>query len=77
VGSLRKIWPWKEVVDFILDRHGEMIPTVERNILPPLAVGGHFNWEVGLALGLALLGFATVMLLDHWAHLLDPQEQTA
>ncbi len=77
VGSLRKIWPWKEVVDFILDRHGEMIPTVERNVLPAFQVGGQFNTEIFLALGLALLGFATVFLLDRWASLLDPEDEMA
>lgn len=34
VGSLNKVWPWKEVTQTITDRHGEIIPVVERNILP-------------------------------------------
>lgn len=58
-GSLRKIWPWKETVASIIDRHGEILPTVQRNHLPAALTG-----EVFLALGLAVVGFAVVMLLD-------------
>jgi len=34
VGSLNKIWPWKEVTESIVDQHGEVVPLTERNILP-------------------------------------------
>ncbi len=34
VGSLNKVWPWKEVTQTILDRHGELKPIAERNVLP-------------------------------------------
>ena len=58
-GSLRKIWPWKETVSSIIDRHGEVLPTLERNLLPSA-----LNAEVFLALGLGLAGFAVVIALD-------------
>ncbi|HRJ42654.1 MAG: DUF368 domain-containing protein [Caldilineaceae bacterium] len=63
LGSLRKIWPWKEVLATITDRHGELIPTVEANVLPAA-----FGSEVVSALGLAILGFAAVLLLDRLAN---------
>jgi putative membrane protein len=62
VGSLRKVWPWKEEVAFVTGPHGERIPTVERNILP--ALGG----EVVTALLLASLGLIIVLLLERWAN---------
>ncbi|PVX50036.1 putative membrane protein [Balneicella halophila] len=34
IGSLNKVWPWKEVVSTFADRHGEVKPLVERNISP-------------------------------------------
>lgn len=34
MGSLNKIWPWKQVVEFRLNRHGEQIPFIEHNITP-------------------------------------------
>lgn len=68
VGSLRKIWPWKETLDFIVDRHGEMIPTVERNILPALTINGAFNTEIAIALGLLILAFVLVIVIERLAN---------
>lgn len=34
LGSLNKVWPWKEVVETYTDTHGEVKPLVENNILP-------------------------------------------
>lgn len=60
IGSLRKIWPWKDVVEFI-ERKGEIIPTIEHNILPAL------NSDLALAIVLGVIGFILVMGLDRWA----------
>ncbi len=34
MGSLNKIWPWKQVMEFRLNRHGEQVPFIEQNISP-------------------------------------------
>ena len=34
IGALNKVWPWKEAVQTYLDRHGEVKPLVEVNVLP-------------------------------------------
>lgn len=34
IGSLNKIWPWKEVISERLNSHGEMVPLIQKNILP-------------------------------------------
>ena len=34
IGSLNKIWPWKEIISSRLNSHGEYVPLVEKNILP-------------------------------------------
>lgn len=34
VGSLNKVWPWKEVVETYTDSHGKLQPLVESNVLP-------------------------------------------
>lgn len=34
MGSLNKIWPWKQVVEFRLNRHEEQVPLIEHNITP-------------------------------------------
>jgi len=62
VGSLRKVWPWKETVESITDSHGNTLPLVEANIWP-----AHFTGEVAAALGLMLGGFLVVLILDRLA----------
>lgn len=34
IGSLNKIWPWKEIISTRLNRKGEVIPLIEKNLLP-------------------------------------------
>jgi putative membrane protein len=34
IGSLNKLWPWKEVVEFRLSSHGDMVPFIEKSISP-------------------------------------------
>lgn len=34
MGSLNKLWPWKEVLEYHLDRHGNQVPFIETNVLP-------------------------------------------
>jgi putative membrane protein len=62
LGSLRKVWPWKETVETMLDRHGEAIPVKQVNVLPAV-----WTWEVMGVILLALLGFALIVGLNVWA----------
>ena len=34
IGSINKIWPWKEVIEYRIDRHGDQVPLVDQSILP-------------------------------------------
>jgi putative membrane protein len=34
LGSLNKIWPWKETLTWRTDRHGEQLPLLQSNLLP-------------------------------------------
>ncbi len=34
IGSLNVTWPWKETLVTTVDRHGEIIPLVQKNVLP-------------------------------------------
>ena len=67
LGSLRKLWPWKVVLESVVDSHGELLPTVERNQLPALLVGGGVNPELLFAIALAAAGFVVVVLVERWA----------
>jgi putative membrane protein len=59
LGSLRKVWPWKETVKSIVDMHGKVVPIVQSNILP-----GQWNMEVLAAFSLMVLGLLVVLFLD-------------
>jgi putative membrane protein len=60
IGSLNKIWPWKETLETIVVE-GEVKPLVEKNILPAL---GNSEYQVGAAILLALLGIALIILIE-------------
>ncbi len=34
IGSLYVTWPWKQVTEFMTDRHGEQVPLVQANVSP-------------------------------------------
>ncbi|MHA6494344.1 polyprenyl-phosphate transporter [Pseudomonas borbori] len=34
LGSLNKIWPWKETLTWYVDSHGQQVPLLQANILP-------------------------------------------
>ena len=62
LGSLRKVWPWKKTIQGMTDSHGNVLPLVKANILPP-----QWNSEVALALSLMVFGGLVVFSLDLWA----------
>jgi putative membrane protein len=68
IGTLSKIWPWKEVLTWRTNSSGEQVPLLEQNLSP-------FNFEqvtgqpslVGYALIATALGFAVVWGLEKFA----------
>ncbi len=65
IGSLNKVWPWKQVVETFVDRHGEIRPLIEKNVLPhsyPELTG--IDAQMGAAIALALAGFALIFVVE-------------
>lgn len=65
LGSLSVIWPWKQVVETTMNRHGELVPLVQENILPTTYANlnqAPSQWLA--ALGLALAGALIVLALE-------------
>ncbi len=56
LGSLNKVWPWKECIETYTDSKGNIQPLIEHNILP--------DQLVPEAIALAFLGFAIVYVLE-------------
>ncbi len=58
VGSLRKVWPWKEVVETRVNSHGEVVPLIDRNIMPT------FDASIIVPVLLMVAGVALILFLD-------------
>ncbi len=64
IGSLNKIWPWKEVLETRVNSHGETVPFIERSILPIEFVG---EPKIFGAIIMALIGFFLIFGLEKLA----------
>ncbi len=56
LGSLNKVWPWKETLETYVDSHGVVKPLIESNIMP--------NAHVAEAVALMFVGFFVVYFLE-------------
>lgn len=75
IGSLNKVWPWKDTIETYVDRHGEIKPLFQVNILPNeylVRTGGEpFFLE---AIAFAAFGFLLVLGIDRLAAYLSPEK---
>ncbi|WPC04024.1 DUF368 domain-containing protein [Pseudomonas benzenivorans] len=65
LGSLNKIWPWKETLSWQTNRHGEQVPLLQANLSPArfAEVSGQ-DPQLLLAILLALAGVLLVLGLE-------------
>jgi len=61
IGSLNKIWPWKEVISWRVNSHGKQVPLNEESILPSTFNG---DPQLLMAILLAILGFSMIIILE-------------
>jgi putative membrane protein len=59
LGSLRKVWPWKETLVTMVDPHGRLVPVVQSNVLP-----SQWSGELAAAFFLMVVGLVVVLFLD-------------
>ncbi len=65
LGSLNKVWPWKEVIEYRVNSHGEKVPFLESNILPQTyETINQVDSQIVFALILAVGGFLLVFGLE-------------
>jgi putative membrane protein len=65
IGSLNKIWPWKNTLSWTTDRHGESIPLEQINVLPSNLEGT--DPQVAYAITLMITGFGLIFILEQTA----------
>ena len=65
MGSLNKLWPWKQVLEYRLNSHGQQVPFIEQNILPNnyLETTGHDPFFLQALLFMAI-GFFIVVVIE-------------
>ena len=64
IGSLNKIWPWKETIQTRINSHGEIVPFIQSNVLPSNFKGDSNIIEVIL---LSLIGLVLIYLLERFS----------
>ena len=65
IGSLNKLWPWKEVIEYRISSHGEMVPFLEKSISPASYAELTGNPPMVLpVIGVALSGLALIYLFE-------------
>ena len=64
VGSLNKVWPWKQVLETRINSNGEVVPFIENSILPQNFEG---NPQVLTAIILAIAGFIVIFGMEKMA----------
>lgn len=69
LGSLNKIWPWKETLTWRTNSHGIKVAFNEQSISPFSFEG---DAELTLAIVLAIIGFAVIIILEKIAKLSNP-----
>ena len=69
IGSLNKVWPWKQTLSWRINSHDEQVPLLQSNLLPAQyqnVSGEPSLWQAGLAL--MVVAVVLVLLLDWCGH---------
>ncbi|MBV7267917.1 DUF368 domain-containing protein [Winogradskyella luteola] len=61
IGSLNKIWPWKEVLKTRMNSEGKEVTLLDKSILPSSYDGDN---QMLLALIFIIIGFVTILILE-------------
>lgn len=61
VGSLPKVWPWQNVIEYRINSHGESVPFLYQNVMPKSFSGEPYVVACALLL---VLGFVLVLALE-------------
>ena len=66
IGSLNKVWPWKETISTRVNSHGIEVPFLQKSVLP-------FNTavvdsQIIYVVIIAVVGFAVIFILDKYSN---------
>ncbi len=76
LGSLSILWPWKETISTYVDRHGELRPLLQKNVLPSVFEKVNAtDPQILLSIVFMLAGIATIFLLETLAKKSEQQDE--
>lgn len=64
IGSLNKIWPWRQELSYRTDSAGHEVPFLEESVWPSNYPGDPMVWP---AIGLMVIGILVVLVLDRYS----------
>lgn len=64
IGSLNKVWPWKETISYRTNSHGEEVPFIQNNVLPGDFAGDN---QLMFALICMLIGLSLIIVLERFS----------
>lgn len=64
IGSLNKVWPWKETISYRMNSHGEEVPFIQNNVLPGDFAGDN---QLMFAILCMLIGLSLIIVLERFA----------
>ena len=65
MGSLNKLWPWKQTLEYRLNSHGKQVPVVDVNLMPNEYFAATGNDPVVIqALLFAAIGFFIIVFIE-------------
>ena len=68
IGSLNKVWPWKEVLKWDTDAKGNAVAVWEKSVSPcTFKEVTHTEPQILIAVLLAIAGFLVIYLLEKWS----------
>lgn len=65
LGSLNKVWPWKVTTEFRVNSDGDKTPYLQENLSPDRFSEIHSDNYLLAAIGLIILGFTLVFLIEY------------
>ena len=65
IGSLNKIWPWKNVLKTRINSEGLEVTVLDESILPTSYAG---DPQIVWSIGFVVIGFATILILESLGH---------
>ncbi len=68
IGTLPKIWPWKETISWRTNSHGEQVPLIQHNLMPTdFELISSQPAQLGIAVVMMLCAIALVLGLEKFA----------